>query len=504
MGRRLTQQEFESRLYKINPNIQVLGKYIGRQKHILCECKIDGYQWFPIAGNILNGTGCPKCNDDHYKAKTQEEFEQELYKINPNIQIIGKYVNCRCKIDNYEWNPKAAHLLEGHGCPKCAGEPRYTQTEFEQKVHSINSNIIILSKYVNANTRIKCKCSIDGYEWYPMPSNILRGENCPVCRNSSKSVFKGVNDMWTTNPELAKLLANPKDGYKYTQCSNQYVDWKCPNCGNIIKNKMINQIQRAGLSCRRCGDGISYPEKFMYSFLQQLHINFITQYSHTNANWCSYNNYRVMYDFYIPLLNCIIETHGLQHYKERDTSSIYHNTLRKEQENDKFKKQLAIRNGIKEENYIVIDCRCSTIEWIKNSILHSQLSKLFDLSQINWIECHKYAVNSLVKLVCEYKKGHNDLTFVQTGKHFNLGRQTIRKYLKQGEKLGWFDYNCNNKELSSTKVQCVELNKMYESISSAMKLLNISNHHIGDCCKDRNKTAGGYHWMYYEDYLNIK
>ena len=37
-----------------------------------------------------------------------------------------------------------------------------------------------------------------------------------------------------------------------------------------------------------------------------------------------------------------------------------------------------------------------------------------------------------------------------------------------------------------------------------MKLLNISNHHIGDCCKDRNKTAGGYHWMYYEDYLNIK
>ena len=81
--------------------------------------------------------------------------------------------------------------------------------------------------------------------------------------------------MWTTNPELAKLLADPQDGYKYMEHSGKYVDWKCPSCGNIIKHKQINMVSRQKLSCPKCSDKFPYTEKFMYSFLQELNINFI-------------------------------------------------------------------------------------------------------------------------------------------------------------------------------------------------------------------------------------
>ena len=59
---------------------------------------------------------------------------------------------------------------------------------------------------------------------------------CGCC--NGKVVVKGINDMWTTNPELAKLLVNPDDGYKYTSTSGKKVDWRCPICNTIIYSKL--------------------------------------------------------------------------------------------------------------------------------------------------------------------------------------------------------------------------------------------------------------------------
>ena len=43
------------------------------------------------------------------KKKTHEEYVVEVAKANPNIEVIGTYINIktkilhRCKIDGYEW-----------------------------------------------------------------------------------------------------------------------------------------------------------------------------------------------------------------------------------------------------------------------------------------------------------------------------------------------------------------------------------------------------------------
>jgi hypothetical protein len=214
-------------------------------------------------------------------------------------------------------------------------------------------------------------------------------KSCSMTRRNQKSP-PDENSLWTTHPEIASLLDSKEDGYRFTYGSAKKANFKCSECGYIDKNKRITTVVRKGFNCPRCSDGISYPEKFMHNMLQQLEIEYDIQ---KVFNW-SHNK---RYDFYIPLLNCIIETHGEQHYRG-GYEFIGGKNLKEEQENDKLKEQLARDYGI--ENYIIIDCRKSELNFLKNSILNSKLNNIFNLSNIDWGKCHEYSCSSIVKQAC--------------------------------------------------------------------------------------------------------
>jgi len=276
----------------------------------------------------------------------------------------------------------------------------------------------------------------------------------------------------------------------------------CPNCG-YKKEMNLNDLINQGFGCIKCGDSVSFPEKFMFNVLEQLlGNNFKIQLSKTIFNWC--NNYR--YDFYIDNINCIIETHGLQHYEGN-----FGKTLEEIQQNDKIKEQLAKSNSIK--NYIIIDCRKSELEWIKNSIMESELPKLLNFKEedIDWLKCHEYACNSLVKVACNYwNNGIKNIPDIM--KIMKLGRKVIRKYLKQGTKLDWCDYDpkisLSNKKITYKKVICLTTNEVFDSISEASNKYNINNSCISQCCNKKAKSAGRHPvtnkkmvWMLYDEYL---
>ena len=50
-----------------------------------------------------------------------------------------------------------------------------------------------------------------------------------------------------------------------------------------------------------------------------------------------------------------------------------------------------------------------------------------------------------------------------------------------------------------TKIYCVELDQYFNSITEASEYINCVNSNISDVLNGRNKTAGGYHWLYAED-----
>jgi len=363
-------------------------------------------------------------------------------------------------------------------------------------------------EYIGAFDKLKWKClKEDCGEIFEMSwTCIQRGYGCSYCCIPAKKVGL-TNCLATKRPDLIKYLKNKDDGYKYTRCSYVDIIVKCPECGNE-KNMKISNLSTKGFSCNKCGDGISYPEKFMFNVLNQLNLKFKTQLNKFIFKWCG--NYK--YDFYILDFNSIIETHGIQHYKQSTRGRL----LKEEQQNDNIKMELALDNEI--NSYIIIDCRKSELEWIKNSIMQSDLPRLLNFKEedIDWLKCHEYACNSLVKVVCDmWNDGMENTQIIANELNFN--KSTVVEYLKMGEIIGLCNYDAKaerNKGLilkrENSKKQVVLLNtgEVFSSIGEAGRKYNIFSASISNCCRNKTQSAGELNnekmkWLYYKDYLEL-
>lgn len=284
----------------------------------------------------------------------------------------------------------------------------------------------------------KYKCNKCGYDegWTTESLLINRNASCACCKGNV--AILGINTIWDTNKEWLEMFGvSEKDAKTYTKGSGKLIKVTCPNCGNKKNIKPDTIRFNKSIGCF-CGDSFSYCEKVMTNLLIQLNIKFETQVQKKTLNWCG--EYR--YDFYLPDYEVIIETHGDQHYSSHDFRRVNGKTFKDEQRNDKSKKELAIKNGIEEENYVVIDCRYSDLDWIKNKVLDSRLNELFEFFKVDWIECERFALKNRIKEICDFYQSNNrKLTTGDLSKIFKIDRSTINKYLKKGIKFGWTDYN---------------------------------------------------------------
>lgn len=192
------------------------------------------------------------------RRKTHEEFVEEMKEINPNIEIVGEYINdktkilCRCLIDKHEWEAAPHNLLQGHSCPVCAGNIKLTTESFKKKLKEVNPNIEISGKYINNVTKIKCKCLIDGYEWEATPVSLLiRGHGCPRCANrerytteSFKEKLKEINPNIEVSGEYIGSVTKIKcrcliDGHEWETLPKDLLRGHgCPRCAHAGESWM--------------------------------------------------------------------------------------------------------------------------------------------------------------------------------------------------------------------------------------------------------------------------
>lgn len=194
-----TQQQFVEEMKSIHPSIRVLGEYKTRGDNILCECTICGTQWSPKPHSLLSGHGCPNFRNHPgnvpSRFKTHDIFIDEMQSKNPSIQIIGEYkgaqepIKAKCRICGYEWEPLPTNLLKGSGCPKCSGHAQRTHGEFVKEMDEANPNIAILGTFINVNSKVRCKCKICGHEWEAAPKHLLAGHGCPKCVEYLQTFF---------------------------------------------------------------------------------------------------------------------------------------------------------------------------------------------------------------------------------------------------------------------------------------------------------------------------
>lgn len=295
-----------------------------------------------------------------------------------------------------------------------------TDREYRGRKHS-SANSIINDKYY------KYTCNKCGWTegWIVENSLVNLKIGCSCC--ARQVAVLGINTIWDTDRWMCDLGVSEEDAKKYTKGSNKNIEVICPDCGEKGK-KLISYIStKKSIGCI-CNDGFSYPEKFMYSILSQLSVDFKMQLSKTTFKWCG----KYKYDFYIPKYNMIIETHGMQHYRDNTNFKM---SLKEVQENDKIKEKIALENGVK--HYIIIDCREPDMDWIKNGIFKSELNGLFDLLKIDWLYANEYAIkNNKAKEVWSYWNNRNEMeTVTDLIDIFGLSRQSILRYLKNGHKL---------------------------------------------------------------------
>jgi hypothetical protein len=128
-----THDEFIEEVAIKNPCVKVLGKYISDSVKIQFQCNNPGcgYKWFTTPDKIIHKiTGCPECakiNRAKKKAKSCDTFVDEVYKKNPDIEVIGEYAGAKiktefkCRICHNTWATTPDSILNANtGCPICA------------------------------------------------------------------------------------------------------------------------------------------------------------------------------------------------------------------------------------------------------------------------------------------------------------------------------------------------------------------------------------------------
>ena len=365
------------------------------------------------------------------KKKTHDEFIKEIGVINPDIKIIGKYESSKkhieviCKKCGNKYDSTPNNLLLGKKCKICANKyngenKRKTNTQFIKELENLDLGIISLDEYQGKDVKIKFQCN-KGHVWESRPNDILHGYGCPFC--AGNKVLKGFNDMWTTNPDMAKMLLDSDLGYKLSDGSNKIVDFVCPDCGTS-KKISPHQLGSYGLACRVCSDGISYPNKFARALLKQLPVDNVKY--EWNPDWLKpyfYDNY-----FEYNGLSYILEMDGgLGHGK------VGFNSLNNDV--DGLQRDMVKDSLAKEHDLTVIRIDCdyrdvmSRFEYIKNSILNSELSKMFELNFIDFDSCNQAATKSLsLQAANLYDKG---LKIQEIANKLEVPYSTIYTWLKR-------------------------------------------------------------------------
>ena len=185
---RLTATETIQAIKKINPNISIDlsegDNFVKKHSKVNCVCKC-GNQWVTSIECLLAGQGCCICNR---KKHTHSEYVKMINDVNKDIEIISEYktleddITFKCKCGNIH-TKNARLLLRSPSCPKCAINTRKTTNQFIEEMKSVNPQIIIIGEYINAETPIEYICDC-GKKHKSSPSLLLQGHRCGHCNMS--------------------------------------------------------------------------------------------------------------------------------------------------------------------------------------------------------------------------------------------------------------------------------------------------------------------------------
>jgi len=252
-----------------------------------------------------------KYNNDIFiekaKHKHGDVYDYSLTKYISSKECV--FIVCR-EHDVFKMLP--AKHLNGRGCPICG-----RNTSHEQKRKS-SKNVIISFKnkhgdiydyseviYFNSKTKVNIICKKHGI-FEQTPDNHLKGKGCPICGNKKKGLSNRIGNV------MFKKRANERhlDKYDYSMVDyinvNEKIKIICSIHG-LFEQTPHNHLN--GKGCPICCE--SKGEQKIGQVLDFLKVKYLKQKKFKNC----INQKPLLFDFYIPNNNVLIEYDGIQHYK---------------------------------------------------------------------------------------------------------------------------------------------------------------------------------------------
>ena len=179
--------------------------YQNNKTHIRFKCSEHGY--FNTTWNqITRGSHCPQCGEKRllHKAKSKKtRLEDVLNRIDkvhdgritmvhPNeYQKQHSRLTFECEV-GHRWDAVVYQIIQGRGCPKCAGK-NITTDEFKATLNRIHKDTITLvsgQKYISRKTKLRFKCNNPNHPVFSAsPSNVVFNKSgCPECKKEKLRV----------------------------------------------------------------------------------------------------------------------------------------------------------------------------------------------------------------------------------------------------------------------------------------------------------------------------
>lgn len=420
------------------------------------------------------------------KKLTKEEFVNEVTRRgNANgFSVIGEYtgadnkIEVKCENCGCAFFVKATRLYYACVCPQCSkqvGGKHYNEKEenFISKLNSIG-RFSLISRYETSGRDLTFTCNTCGYEFISDQYKILKRRHCPKCLEEGIRTRYGLSEtIYYTDRGMYNWLLDKNDAKLYTKHSSRKVSWKCPNC-NAIFDRVICKVAERGLSCPKCGVSYSFPNRIVYSLLYYLNVDFDSE---RVFSWSKFEGSSCFkYDFYIDSRSTIIEVMGNQHYPF--AGKFFDLTYEEIHENDVRKENLAKENKIK--NYIIIDAKISSMEYIKSSILNNNdFCELFNVHDLDWAKIFDKSFDTFTKDVCDCFNENPNFTTSDLCKYFGVGAGKITSVMHIAKNCGMIDFDIFEKldknwkeklakifhlKRQTKMIECVEYYNLHETM----------------------------------------
>ncbi len=351
MPKKLTTLEFIEKSLKKHGNkydySKIEYKNCNTKVKIYCKSCNDYFLQYPTYH--LGGSDCPKCAYKIRQIKTRKKLSEddlnELCNIHKNKYDYSKvdYVNSSTSLkiicpDHGEFKQTLLTHKAGHGCPKCAGLYKPTNSEIIQEFKNIHGQKYDYSKtnYKNSNSKIIIICKTHG-EFKQTPHSHKNSLGCPKCVGRNKTTSEFI------------LESNIKHDNKYDYSKTEYINSKTKV---IITCRIHGDFEQSpnshlrGQSCPHCKT--SRGELKVLNYLKSKNISFKSQYKFPDCK----NIRPLPFDFAI-LNNTdvvgLIEYNGEQHYRtinwhgsnKNDMNAFESRKLR-----DNIKEEYCVRKNI--------------------------------------------------------------------------------------------------------------------------------------------------------------